>query len=284
MAGRMIDPNGSMCGIGLRVSRPACLRGVVAEPRRDHAVAHLVEDHRHDEAAEEHERLLEIGAHGAGRRSATLRRAVDAERGRRHGLEPGLADALVARLALAVRAGVELGQRFVDVGEGLAELAGERLDLAPLGGDLARVGEVLVEVELGVGRRGPAGAAAPAAARAPPATGRAAPRRTSRPCPECTAGRRCRPRAGRLPRLRPRPGPGMGERRRRPVGARATPWCTPGWSTGWRGPAAPAPPGCRRRGRACGWRTSAAARAGTGDRRARPGRPRPARSATPPAG
>src|SRR4029079_1127163 len=79
--------------------------------------------------------------------SATLRRALDAEPRRRHRLQARVGDALVARFALAVGAVGELRQRVLDVLEGLVELTGQRLDLAPLGGDLARVGEVLVELE-----------------------------------------------------------------------------------------------------------------------------------------
>ena len=42
------------------------------------------------------------------------------------------------------------------------------------------------------------------------------------------------------------PAPGDGRRRRPPAAVPATPWCTPGWSRGWRDRAAPAPLGCRR--------------------------------------
>src|SRR5437868_4714414 len=85
-----------------------------------------------------------------GRRSATLRRALDAEARGRHRLQARFADAPVARFALAVGAVLELGERVLDVGEGLRELTREGLDLAPLRGDLAGVGEVLVEVQTGV--------------------------------------------------------------------------------------------------------------------------------------
>src|SRR5947199_7246460 len=83
------------------------------------------------------------------RRSATLRRALDAQARGRHRLQPCVADAPVAGLALAVGAVVELGQGVLDVGEGLGELAREGLDLAALRGHLAGVGEVLVEVQAG---------------------------------------------------------------------------------------------------------------------------------------
>ena len=55
-AGRMIEPNGSMCGIGLSVRRPGFARGVVAEPERDHPVADLVQDHRDHERDEPEDR------------------------------------------------------------------------------------------------------------------------------------------------------------------------------------------------------------------------------------
>ena len=58
-------------------------------------------------------------------------------------------------LALPVGAVLELHQRRLDLGEVLAEVAGDRVDLTPLRGDLARVGEALVEVEV----RGPGRAA-----------------------------------------------------------------------------------------------------------------------------
>ncbi len=54
-------------------------------------------------------------------------------------------DRLAARLALAVGAVVELGQRPLDLVELAAELRGQDLVLALLGGHLAGVGEVVVE-------------------------------------------------------------------------------------------------------------------------------------------
>src|SRR3954454_9779393 len=81
--------------------------------------------------------------------SVVLRRAVDAVPGRRLGLEARLRDRVVAFLALPVGAFVELAQRMFDVLERLAQLGGDRLGFAPLGGHLARVGEVGVVLEAG---------------------------------------------------------------------------------------------------------------------------------------
>src|SRR5215207_6451762 len=81
---------------------------------------------------------------------AARRRAGDAHARRGHRLEARLGNSLAAHLALAVGAGVEFGECVLDVLQGLAQLPGEGLDLAPLGGDLARVGEILVEVEVGI--------------------------------------------------------------------------------------------------------------------------------------
>ena len=68
-------------------------------------------------------------------------------RGRGHRLEPGLADRRAAALAPTVGSRVELHERVVDLLERLEERAGQGVDLAALGGDLAGVGEALVEVE-----------------------------------------------------------------------------------------------------------------------------------------
>src|SRR5690349_9755546 len=76
--------------------------------------------------------------------SATLRRAGDAEPGRRHGLEPGGGDLVAARLAAPVGAVFELAQRGVDVDQRLAERPDQRVDLSPFRRDLTRVGEALV--------------------------------------------------------------------------------------------------------------------------------------------
>ena len=57
----------------------------------------------------------------------------------------GCRDRLAARLALAVGAVVELRQRALHLVELAAELGGEDLVLALLGGHLAGIGEVVVE-------------------------------------------------------------------------------------------------------------------------------------------
>src|SRR5512132_571394 len=76
-----------------------------------------------------------------GSSSAAAGRAVDAQPGGRHGLEPRLGDLVTARLAAPVRPGVELAQRVLDLPQGLEEGATQGLDLATFRGDLARVGE-----------------------------------------------------------------------------------------------------------------------------------------------
>ena len=78
IAGRTIEPNGSMCGIGLSVSRPASLAVSSPNHERDDAVADLVQDDRDDEAAEEDDRLLESSVHGA--RAAALSGAATRSR------------------------------------------------------------------------------------------------------------------------------------------------------------------------------------------------------------
>ena len=80
-----------------------------------------------------------------------MRRAIDAQPGCRHGLEARLGDLVPARLAPAVGPGVELAQRVLDLPERVEERATERLDLAPFGGHLSRVGEAVVEVEPAAG-------------------------------------------------------------------------------------------------------------------------------------
>src|SRR5687768_13273167 len=73
--------------------------------------------------------------------SAPRRGAVDAEACCGHGLQPGRVDAIAAPLAHAVGAGLQLGQGGLDVGQRLLELVGQHFGLAPLGRDLAGVGE-----------------------------------------------------------------------------------------------------------------------------------------------
>src|SRR5262249_60642335 len=82
-------------------------------------------------------------------RPAALRGAGDAEPRRGHCFEARLRDPLLARLALAVGAVVDLRERVLDLLEGLLELPRQRLDLAAFGGHLPGIGEVLVEVEVG---------------------------------------------------------------------------------------------------------------------------------------
>ena len=76
IAGRMIEPNGSMCGIGFSVRRPASLRGAVTEPERDDTVADLVEDDRDDQTPEVDDRLF-VDVH-AGARVGRAQRRCDA--------------------------------------------------------------------------------------------------------------------------------------------------------------------------------------------------------------
>ncbi len=71
----------------------------------------------------------------------------DAEARRRHGLEPGRPDRLLAHLAIAVAPGLESRDGRLDLVESLPQLGRQTLGLAPLGGHLARVGEVRVVVE-----------------------------------------------------------------------------------------------------------------------------------------
>src|SRR5262249_62384456 len=67
-----------------------------------------------------------------GSSSAPARRAVDAQPGRGHGLQPCLGDLVAARLAASVRPGVELAERVVDLAERVEQGAAQRLDLAAL--------------------------------------------------------------------------------------------------------------------------------------------------------
>ena len=94
MAGRMIEPNGSMCGIGLSVSRPARL--AVSSPNQSATTPWLISCRMtgDDQAAEEDDGAVVRSRRHGGAGSAALRRAVDAEPGRRHRLEAGLGDRL----------------------------------------------------------------------------------------------------------------------------------------------------------------------------------------------
>ena len=69
--GRTIEPNGSTCGIGLSVSRPGPLGGVVTEHVRDDAVTDLVQDDRDDQRGEEDDGDA-VDVHGVGRRQRRL--------------------------------------------------------------------------------------------------------------------------------------------------------------------------------------------------------------------
>ena len=75
IAGITIDPTGSMCGIGLSVSRPARLAVSSPNHGRDDTVADLVQDHRDHQAGEEDDRLLEIGVHEGVELSGVARRS-----------------------------------------------------------------------------------------------------------------------------------------------------------------------------------------------------------------
>src|SRR5580704_11689570 len=83
--------------------------------------------------------------------TSALGRAGDAAPGGGDRLQAGFADRLAAQLAVAVGAGVELGQGPLDVLERLFQRLSQRLRLAALGRDLARVGEVGVVVVAGDG-------------------------------------------------------------------------------------------------------------------------------------
>src|SRR5687767_1488831 len=74
--------------------------------------------------------------------------ALDAEPSGGHGLQPGRGDLLAAVLAQPVGAFVVFAQGDHDLVEGLPELVGQRLGLATLRGDLARIGEVRVVVQV----------------------------------------------------------------------------------------------------------------------------------------
>src|SRR3954468_12737519 len=76
-----------------------------------------------------------------------LRGAVNAEAGRRHGLEARGGDGLPAVLTQPVGAALVLGEGVLDVVEGVAQRGGQRFGLAPFRRDLARIGEVGVVIE-----------------------------------------------------------------------------------------------------------------------------------------
>ena len=92
---------------------------------------------------------------------------VEAEAGGRHRLEAVGADRLAAGLALAVDALVQLGEGPLDLVELGRQLGGQRHVLALLGGHLARVGEVVVEVGAGARCPAPARRAGPPGAPSP---------------------------------------------------------------------------------------------------------------------
>src|SRR5260370_18292591 len=145
MAGKMIDPNGSMWGSGFRVRRPA--RFAVSSPNQE-ATTPWLTSWRMIATTRHPNRMI---AMCSGTRSARLGRAGDAQPGGRHGLEPGLGDVPTAALAAPVGALVDLRQGLVDLAERLGEGDRQGLHLAPLRRHLARIGEPAVEGQAGVG-------------------------------------------------------------------------------------------------------------------------------------
>ncbi len=130
------------------------------------------------------------------------------------------------------------------------QLEGEGLGLAPLGRDLARIGEIGVVGETTTVAEAQLSELVAQLGRAPPPRGH--------------GNRRSRHRWTQEIKVT---APGSGRRAdepgRRPAGAgRPRPWCTPGSWRSRRGPASPGRPGCRPRGPACGWRRSGAGRGG----------------------
>src|SRR5690606_16428749 len=156
---------------------------------------------------------------------------VDAEAGRRHGLEAGRRGRGPAHLAGAVGAGVELGQGPLDVLQLGPELAGEGPVLPLFGGHLAGVREVLVEaVAVAVEGRHLGGQLRPGVLELLPG--------------DVVGGLSHGPRVvpvARRWRVDGRPG-------RSPTTVRWRRGCTPGSSRSTRGRAAPGRPGCRPRG------------------------------------
>src|SRR5215475_13919319 len=136
-AGRMIDPNGSMCGMGFSVRRPARL--AVSSPKKSATTPWLIscrmiarnrqpkKTRRSSTSALKRRRWRRA-------RSTPARRAVDAESGRGHRFETRLCDLVAARFATPVRPGVELGERVLDLAERVEQGATQRFDLAALRG------------------------------------------------------------------------------------------------------------------------------------------------------
>src|SRR5688572_3616694 len=147
IAGRMIDPNGSMCGTGFSVSRPA--RFAVSSPNQLATTPWLTS--WQITAATRQPKKMAISRKSTLPELAGLRRAGDAELRRRHRLEARLADLATAGFAAAVLAVVELREGVFDLTERVRERSGERLDLRALRGDLTRVGETSVERQAAVG-------------------------------------------------------------------------------------------------------------------------------------
>ena len=146
--GRTIEPNGSTCGIGLSVSRPARL--AVSSPNgvRDDPVTDLVQDDRDDQRGEEDDGdVVDVhearGVSGAwtrttctGARSASPRGGP--RRCRRRTTRTGR--------RCRPRAWPSAASTSIKVSRNEPD---ERIDLAPFGGDLARVGEAVVVASCG---------------------------------------------------------------------------------------------------------------------------------------
>ena len=96
MAGRMIEPTGSMCGIGFSVSRPASF--AVWSPNQSATTPWLISC-RITATIRQPNQMADCSR---SKRLPRGRRAGHAEPGRRHGLEPGVGDLLAAGLALPV--------------------------------------------------------------------------------------------------------------------------------------------------------------------------------------
>ncbi len=153
IAGRMIVPNGSTCDTGFSVIRPA--RRAVSSPNHRATTPWLTSWRitAVDEADEEDDGRLEVVAHGGGtwtsRRSGRRDAAWSMQKPRRgHRFEASLANPPAAGLARAVGAGSNFAIASSISRERLDELPGDGIRLAAFGGDLAGIGEVLVEVEI----------------------------------------------------------------------------------------------------------------------------------------